>query len=190
MQRQRRAYQLLSAAAALGLVVLVLCFTGLQQSAEPISAAPSSLGLPSDALALAQLSAGGGQQAQQQGQQGQQQPGSGWWSMWQQRMSDQEARVASWRNRQRSVVYEETAAEQAQAAATTALLGSGLTRAASALGRAAAADPFLEADAAKASQGLSAVARGLPLQPLGEETQQEAAAALASGSAAAAAAEE
>lgn len=63
-------------------------------------------------------------------------------------------------------MFQETAAEQARAAAAALGLSRGLSRAASALSAAAAADPFLEAERSRASQAVSASAGGLPLRPL------------------------
>ncbi len=161
------------------LVLLVLSVGVLsqEQSAQPITTAPQALGMPWDVLALSQLKPARRRQQQTQQQQAQQQqaqqPGGRW-------LADQEQRVASWRDRQRSIVVQQTAAEQARAAAAAASLSRRLGRAASALSVAAAADPLLDVD--RARQGLSTPMRSLRPRPLRNEAQEVAAAALASGS--------
>ena len=162
-QRERRNTLLSSAAAVLVLLVLSVGILS-QESGQPISSSsPDALGMPWDILALAQLS-GASRRHQDRQQQ-------------QQRLADQEARVATWRDRQRSTVFQETVAEQARAAAAATSLSRRLGRAASALSAAAAADPFLEGD--RARQGLSARTRGQPVHAPEGEAQEAALAAVA-----------
>lgn len=162
-QRERRNTLLSSAAAVLVLLVISVGILS-QESGQPISSSsPDALGMPWDILALAQLS-GASRRHQDRQQQ-------------QQRLADQEARVATWRDRQRSTVFQETVAEQARAAAAATSLSRRLGRAASALSAAAAADPFLEGD--RARQGLSARTRGQPVHAPEGEAQEAALAAVA-----------
>lgn len=184
--RQRRQRTLAAVAAAAGALVLLATVEGRHQSELlTAQAAPGTLGLPTvmaDALVAASQAAaasgGAGSASLTAGVSG---SGSGFWHMWQQRVDDEEERVNTWRERQRSLVYEETAAEQVQP--VVGRFGSGLQaaraaakHAAAAAAAAAAADPLLDADEALAHQGLAAVAREMQLPLLDAEQQAVSAA--------------
>lgn len=187
-QRLRRRRGLAAVAVAAGALV-VLCTAGRQQQAALLTsqAAPAALGLPADAAALTSSHARSG-------------GGSGSWHTWQQRLEQEEARVAAWRERQRSAVREETAAEQAIARASAQqrwntgvqAAREAVSAAVSAAAAAAAADPFLDADEALARrhEGLPAAAWDLQLPTAGDEQQQPLPAGALGGGAVALAAEE
>ncbi|PSC68090.1 PAS PAC sensor hybrid histidine kinase isoform A [Micractinium conductrix] len=110
-QRQRRLRLVVAACAVLAAVVLLVAVEGWQQSAMQArhaeGAAVDHLGMPVDALMVEAGAGGKGARA-----------GGTFWTLWQNRIADQEARVGAWRQRQKQIVYEETAAEEAAAAAT------------------------------------------------------------------------
>lgn len=171
-QRLRRRRSLASVVAVTAGALVVLS-TGRHHHADLLTAqaAPTDLGLPAEAAALASSlgsSSDGGRS----------------WRAWQQRLEQEEARVASWRERQRSAVREETAAEQAVARASAQQRWNTGVRAAreavsaavSAAAAAAAADPFIDADEALArrqDQELPATAWDLQLPAAGDEQQQQ-----------------
>ncbi|KAL4427820.1 hypothetical protein ABPG75_001909 [Micractinium tetrahymenae] len=110
-ERQRRLRTLAAAGAALLTVLLLLAVESWQQSAllarVDIPTGREVLGLPAE-TALVEGSSDAAR------------PTSGWWNLWQNRMADQEARVNAWRERQRSIVYEETNRDEAVAAGSSA----------------------------------------------------------------------
>lgn len=109
-ERTRRLRTLAAAGAALLTVLLLLAVESWQHSAPQsranISTGRDVLGQPADAAVVE--AASNGERA------------TGWWGLWQNRIADQEARVSAWRERQRSIVYEETTREEAVAAGSSA----------------------------------------------------------------------
>lgn len=80
----------------------------MQRTAFTAAANPASLGLPADTAAVA---AAGGREH--------------FWTRWERHLKEQEQRVGQWRERQRRVVYEETAAEEAMVASKVGTAGAG-----------------------------------------------------------------
>lgn len=171
--------------------LVVLCTAGRGHQADLLTAqtAPADLGLPADAAALGSTVG----------------PGSdpSFWHTWQQRLEREEERVEAWRERQRSAVREDTAAEQAAARATAQQRwNSGVQAAREAVSAAvtvaaaaAAADPLLDADEALARRSDPELPSDLQpwdlqLPAAGGEQQEPLAAGVLGGSAGALAAEE